>query len=165
MKILSRKEITKIKAKASEKSHRDLLIISMLSDSGIRVSELINLTPNDILFDEKQLFIKGKGNVPRNVDIPSSLLLLLRVCLNNFKIAKKDRIFRLTRQRIFQITKKYGGVNPHIFRHSYAAFLQRSTSNIKYVQKQMGHASMATTQIYLQFMDFKIDKEKLEGMF
>ena len=59
---------------------------------------------------------------------------------------------------------KYSNRNPHAFRHSYAIRLLKETKNIRYVQKQLGHSSLTTTQIYLQFTDFSLEKSKLEDL-
>ncbi len=161
MKILSNKEINTIIEKAIGKSDRTFMIINTLIKTGVRVSELIAITPQDILFEEKQIIIRGKGNKIRNVDAPADLLFAYRLYLKKTSIQINQRIFSITRDAIYKITKKIAGTNPHTFRHSYAVELLRKTRNVRYVQVQLGHSSLSTTQVYLRFMDFSEDKKKL----
>lgn len=168
MRYLSKEEINRALLNAlKSKTHRDrnVALLQVLAKSGIRVSELNSITPKDLLSDESQLIIRGKGNTPRNVDIPIELVMSLENYIQNYRIKKTNRIFPLTRQQIRNITKKLADTNPHAFRHSYAIHLLRRTQSIKYVQNQLGHSSLATTEIYLKFMEFTKDKDKLEGMF
>ncbi len=161
MKILSNKEINAIIGKAIGKSDRTFMVINTLIKTGVRVSELIAITPQDILFDEKQIIIRGKGNKIRNVDVPADLLFAYRLYLKKTSIRINKRIFPVTRDAIYKITKKIAGINPHTFRHSYAVELLRKTRNVRYVQVQLGHSSLSTTQVYLRYMDFSEDKKKL----
>ncbi len=77
------------------------------------------------------------------------------------KIKKNKPIFSLSTRQIRNITQRFADTNPHSFRHSYAIQLLRKTMNVRYVQVQLGHSTLATTQIYLRFMDFNQEKEKL----
>ncbi len=168
MKFLSKDEINRALKKASKsKPHRDrnLVLLQILAKTGIRVSELIAITPKHLLAEESQLIIKGKGNKPRNIDIPLDVVLPLQSYIESLNIKKNARIFPITRQQVRNITYKLADTNPHAFRHSYTIHLLRKTKNIRYVQNQLGHSSLATTEIYLQYMEFEKEKEQLEGMF
>lgn len=144
---------------------RNFLIIKTLSDSGLRVTELIELIPHNINFNEAFFHIKGKGQKIRVVDIPQELCQLLQLYIETNIIKTKDRIFPLTRDSIRKITWKFGGANPHAFRHAYAINLLRKTKNIRYVQKQLGHSSLNTTEIYLQFLEYEQEKKKIDTLY
>lgn len=165
LKYLSKRQINDAIQHAATINDRYYTIIITLAKTGCRVSELVAITPNDLLFEEKQIIIRGKGNKIRNIDITADLLMQLQLFIKNRKIKKKDRIIALTIQRITQITKRFANTNAHSFRHSYAIHLLRATKNIRYVQKQLGHTTLATTQIYLQFMEYSQEKAKLGELY
>jgi len=165
MKFLEPDEINKALQKAASRGERDYLITNILAKSGIRVSELISITPNDILNHGGQLIIRGKGNKIRNVDIPQDLILQMRIYIKNRKIKPNKPIINLTTRRVYDITKDVAGIGPHTFRHSYAIALLKRTKNIRYVQVQLGHSTLSTTQVYLRYMDFDEEKEKLGGLY
>ena len=164
MKILSNNEINNIIDKAASERDRTFMIINTLAKTGVRVSELIAITPQDILFDEKQIIVRGKGDKIRNIDVPNDLLILLRIFLKNKRVRTNKRIFPVTRDAVYKMTKKIAKTNPHTFRHSYAVELLRKTKNIRFVQVQLGHKTLSTTQVYLRHMDFSEDKKKLANL-
>lgn len=165
VKYLSVEQVNRSLTEAAKKGIESYLILNIFAKSGIRISELVSITPNDILADEEQLIIRGKGNKIRNVDIPSDLIMLLESYLKGKKIRKNSRIFKLTTRAIRYRVKKIAGTNPHSFRHTYAINLLRTTGNIRYVQKQLGHKTLATTQIYLQFIEYNKEKQKLGELY
>lgn len=165
MKYLSLEQTHQAIEKAAEQSSRNYILVLTLLKSGIRVTELIDLTPQNINFQAKYLHIKGKGGKIRNVDVPSDLLQQLKLFIKNKKVKNRQRIFKVTRQRVFQITRTIADMNPHAFRHTYAINLLRKTGNIRYVQKQLGHSSISSTQIYLQFIEYEQEKKKLGTLF
>lgn len=165
MKYLSKNEFKKAIQKASKKSNRDYLILNVLFKTGVRVEELTRITPNDVLSDNDQIIIKGKGDKIRNIDVSPELIMQLELYIKNFKIKKRDSIIPLTTRAIGYITHKHSGVNPHAFRHSYAIHLLQGTRNIRYVQLQLGHEGLSSTEVYLQFMDFEEEKKKLGEIF
>lgn len=141
------------------------LFIRVLAFTGVRVSEAINIRPRDLKEPMLQLVVIGKGNEPRNIDITYNLMNSLKVYIKHEKIKDHERIFPFTRRNGFYITDKYCGLNPHAFRHFYAIRLMQHSKNIRYVQKQLGHSSISTTQYYLQFMEFDQEKKQLEEIF
>jgi len=165
IKYLSTERISKLLYKDIFYHQKDYLIINILALTGIRVSELLSITPNDILDDQAQLIIRGKGDKIRNVDITSRLSSMLLRYIKEDHIKNNERLFKITRQRVYQITKEIAGVNPHIFRHSYAIHLLRKTKNIRYVQVQLGHSTIISTQVYLRYMDFEEEKKKLDSLY
>lgn len=160
------KEALKKTARNGRKSnrHRNYLILKTLAETGLRVSELINLKPYNINFEESIFYITGKGSRTRIVDIPSELGHLLEMYVKSNNIKSKSNIFPLTRDGILKITKKYADINVHAFRHTYAINLLRKTKNIRFLQKQLGHTSLKTTEIYLQFLEYEEEKKQLENL-
>jgi len=165
MKYLSNAQIKQAIRNAAEKNQFYYTLILTLAKTGCRVSEVVNIRTQDILQDEKQLVVRGKGNKIRNIDIPDDLVLQLRIYMKQYKIRKGTILFPRTRQNITQITKRFIGANAHAFRHSYAINLLRTTRNIRYVQLQLGHTSLTTTQVYLRYMDYKTEKNKLGELY
>jgi integrase len=167
---LSKKEIDEMLAKASESSQRDYLLLKTLVLSGMRASEVVGsselpgLRLQDINAQEGTIIVAGKGSKYRNVDVPRELCRQLQMYSKANNIKKRDRIFDITRQRAWQISKEIAGVRTHALRHTYAILLLRKTRNIRYLQKQLGHDSLNTTQIYLQFMSFDEEKKMVESL-
>jgi len=145
-------------AKASRKGDRDSLLITLLFQSGLRISEALSLTPRHIGRYEglPVLRIKGKGKKDRLVACPESLANRLRSYAYEHKLGNQDRFFHINRHRGFQIVQKAGEragiskvVNPHLFRHSDAIYRLRQTGNPKALQLHLGHSTVAMTMRYL----------------
>ena len=166
IKYLTKEKIVNLLNKSYlKKNMKDACIVSILIGTGIRVSELLSITPNDLLFDQAQLIIRGKGNKIRNVDITPHLARMINYYMQQLNLKNNERVFKITRQRVYQICKEIAGVNPHMFRHSYAIHLLRKTKNIRYVQIQLGHSTIVSTQVYLRYMDFEEEKKKLDSLY
>ena len=129
------------------------------------VSEISKIKPQDILPDAEQIIVKGKGGKIRNIDVTADLIMHILNYAKTNKIRKNQKLVNLTVRRLQQICNEIAKANAHAFRHSYAIHLLRKTKNIRYVQKQLGHSSLATTQIYLQFMEFEEEKNKLGELY
>ena len=146
---------------------RDRAMLEMLYGSGLRVSELVNLSPDLVDWDEGYLRITGKGNKTRFVPLGGVAAKALRCYLEHArpKLLREDRratvLFlsnrgqALSRDRILQIIKKRAreaglpeNVYPHIMRHSFATHLLENGADLRVIQDMLGHADLATTQIY-----------------
>ena len=138
---------------------RDKLIITLLYSPGLKVSELINLTIDNINFKEQIITIKNK-NTKRSVLIDNDTQYLIKEYLNrkkesyNYLITNKKGN-QLTPRYIQLMIKKYAnkaGINkkitPTILRHSYAVHLLNQDVNIKTIQQLLGHNNLSTTEIY-----------------
>ncbi|MDR1997513.1 MAG: tyrosine recombinase [Candidatus Margulisbacteria bacterium] len=164
-KALSKKETQRLLALDKELLlWRDLAVLELLYSAGLRVSELTSIKLTDI--DLAECFVKvcGKGSKERLVPLGSRALAALRKYLELERNGLPDpepelflsrRGRRLTRQRIWQMVKKTAAltgviknVSPHTFRHSLATHLIENGADIRTVQEILGHASIATTQIY-----------------
>ncbi|MBR0600422.1 tyrosine-type recombinase/integrase [Sinanaerobacter chloroacetimidivorans] len=144
---------------------RDTAILEILFAGGLRVSELCNLTYQDLNLSRLQIKINGKGNKQRiiyleNAEVINALnrYLLLRdgveTDTTNIFISKFGK--KLSTQAVRNLVEKYTKmagitkkITPHTFRHSFASLLLEEGVDIKYIQDFLGHSSIATTQIYL----------------
>ena len=144
--------------KDSRCGQRNELLILVLFETGLRISEALSLTPRLIGQHEggPVLYIKGKGKKPRMVACPENLAHRLKSYAYTKGLGLDDRIFSINRKRAWQIVKQAGeeaGVQkrvwPHLFRHSDAIERLRQTGNPKALQIHLGHSSALMTMRYL----------------
>lgn len=147
--------------------HRNRAIVETLYGSGIRVSELTNLSLSNLFFEEDMIRVSGKGNKQRIVPMGSVtkkyLKLYIKTSRIHLKINPKDQdvVFlnrrgnQLTRQMIFTLIKQLAvkanvqkQVGPHTFRHSFATHLLENGADLRIIQILMGHESITTTEVY-----------------
>jgi len=153
--VLSQEEIAKIiNAAETEKSK---LMIKTLYYTGLRVSELVNLKPENIDFENSQLIVVGKGNKQRRVILNEKLKQELKQWIENhrdykFLFSKEAPLTTRNIQKILsKISFKLGikkQVTPHKLRHSFATHLLEKGLDIRTIQALLGHENLATTQIY-----------------
>ena len=146
---------------------RNRAILEILYGSGIRVSELTNLSLSNLFFEEDMIRVHGKGNKQRLVPMGGISKEFLEEYIaetrKNQKISVKDKdiVFLnrrgngLTRQMIFTLIKDLAikanvkkQVGPHTFRHSFATHLLENGADLRTIQILMGHESITTTEIY-----------------
>lgn len=146
---------------------RDRTMLEVLYATGMRVSELINLTLERVDLNMKYIIAFGKGSKERIVPLGSVAAEFLQQYLGKVrpKLTHADRntniVFlafgghELTRQRFWQIIRAYGrkaninkALTPHILRHSFATHLLDNGADLRSVQELLGHSDISTTQIY-----------------
>lgn len=145
---------------------RDRALLETLYGTGLRVSELAHLTLNDIHFDEGYVRCMGKGSKERVVPIGDRAITALRQYLEDVRPAlSKGRVVAavflnyrgqpLGRKGIWKLIKKHAraagitkNVKPHTLRHSFASHLLANGAPLRVIQEMLGHADIATTQIY-----------------
>lgn len=147
---------------------RDRAILETLYATGMRVSELVNLTESNLHQDLGLIRVIGKGNKERLIPISTLALTwikryeqkvrlpqLLRQGHANDYVFLNSRGGKLTRQAIWQIIKRYcraakinKDVTPHTLRHTFATHLLENGADLRVVQEILGHADISTTQIY-----------------
>lgn len=146
---------------------RDRTMLEVLYATGMRVSELINLTLERVDLKMKYIIAFGKGSKERIVPLGSVAAEFLQQYLEKVrpKLTHEDRntniVFlafgghELTRQRFWQIIRAYGrkaninkALTPHILRHSFATHLLDNGADLRSVQELLGHSDISTTQIY-----------------
>lgn len=146
---------------------RDRTMLEVLYATGMRVSELINLTLERVDLNMKYIIAFGKGSKERIVPLGSVAAEFLQQYLEKVrpKLTHEERntniVFlafgghELTRQRFWQIIRGYGrkaninkALTPHILRHSFATHLLDNGADLRSVQELLGHSDISTTQIY-----------------
>lgn len=144
------------------KKDRDKLLVSLIYDGCLRVSEAISIRPQDIVqsTDGWQIRVTGKGSKYSAVAVSASLVAQLQAYAYREMIPPDTNIFSINRTRVFQIIQKAmedaGIVKPehvgavHVLRHSGALERLRRTGNPKAVQDQLRHASAAMTLRYMK---------------
>ena len=144
---------------------RDRLIVELLYSSGIRASELIDMSEHMINMSEREIRVIGKGNKERITFFSQNAEKWLKHYINlkkrDYKNYDSSVIFvnsrgeklnsRSLRRLITDYAKKADinkEVTPHVFRHSFATTLLNKGIDIRYLQELLGHSSISTTQIY-----------------
>lgn len=156
---------------------RDRAILELLYASGLRVSELVNLTLERIDFDNRVVRVTGKGNKTRLVPVGQKACAAIQAYLEKERpeMVKKrtgsevflsSRGTKLTTVRVWQIVKacaKNAGleinVYPHLLRHSFATHLLSNGADLRIIQEMLGHADISTTQIYTH-----VDQQRLKAV-
>ena len=145
--------------------YRDLCMIKLMLNSGLRASEVLNLTWQDVDLHTGRLTVRqGKGNKDRQVWINEDTLVMLRTWREDspqsphcFPTLKGTRIYDSALRFMVKRRGKKAGitkdVHPHMLRHTYATELYRATKDIRLVQKALGHANLGTTMIYTHIVD------------
>lgn len=163
VRLLSQPDIT------TAEGFRDRTMLEVLYATGMRVSELINLTLERVDLNMKYIIAFGKGSKERIVPLGSVAAEFLQQYLEKVrpKLTHAGRntntniVFlafgghELTRQRFWQIIRAYGrkaninkALTPHILRHSFATHLLDNGADLRSVQELLGHSDISTTQIY-----------------
>lgn len=167
--VLSLEEVERLLAApdpATPTGLRDKALLELLYATGLRVSEVVGLDLDDIDLQSGTLRCVGKGNKERLLPLYQRVLNILRDYLTmarpHFQAREDEQAFflnrrgqRLTRQGLWLIIKQYvdqvgiqGEVTPHTLRHSFATHMLRGGAGLREIQQILGHASIATTQIY-----------------
>lgn len=157
---LSPEEVTALieAVSGNKKAERDALMILVLFQTGLRISEVLSLSPADMkMFEGTTLLsVIGKGNKPRRVFCPEDLAHRLKSYCYDHGVANKNRIFPINRKRAWKIlsdTGKNAGLNkdiwPHLLRHSNAIESLRQHGNPKALQHHLGHSTVSMSMRYL----------------
>jgi len=145
---------------------RNCALLEVLYASGLRAGELVSLRLENMLREEKLLRVIGKGNRERLVPVGEKAVGALDQWLargrptlvkpkTGGELFLSDHGRRLTTARIWQIVQemaKLAGLKkkiwPHLLRHSFATHLLSHGADLRAIQEMLGHASLATTQVY-----------------
>jgi integrase/recombinase XerC len=141
------------------------MLITIFYSTGMRLSELINLKENQVDFSRKQLKILGKGNKERIIPAGVDLLAIIKDYINekrkNFEkaddvllVSSKGKklyskyAYNLVRSILQEEVKTLDKKSPHVLRHTFATHLMNNGANLDAVKELLGHASLASTQVY-----------------
>lgn len=149
-------------------AYRLSALIELLYGSGLRATELVALPRNAVVSDRPFIIIKGKGDKERLIPISNRARHAVSAWLD-FVPEKSRFLFpsrgaHISRIRLFQIIKDLAAhsgldpakVSPHVLRHAFATHLLAGGANLRALQSMLGHADIATTQIYTH-----VDSSKL----
>lgn len=156
---------------------RDKTVIMLMYGSGLRVSELTDLTINDLFLEDSFIKVRGKGGKERLVPIGSKTIKQLDYYYERYRnhIAVKSpknyvilnqRGYKISRVSIFTMIKNlaakasiHKSISPHTLRHSFATVLVEAGADLRAVQQMLGHESITTTEIYTH-----LDKSYLKSV-
>jgi integrase/recombinase XerD len=167
--VLTRGEVEKLLSQprgTDPQSLRDRALLELMYASGLRASEAITLELGDIDTDERVLRTRGKGSKERIVPIGQAALKAMEIYLERgrpklVKNSLEAHIFvnfrggQLTRQGLYKIVRRHAQtagladrMSPHTLRHTFATHLLSGGCDLRSVQEMLGHADVATTQLY-----------------
>lgn len=158
--VLTRKQIRLLLTQVINSKHK--LILMLAYSAGLRVSEVVNLRIRDIDCEEKTVMIRqGKGKKDRISILADKLIIDLKTMTNNksgdlylFESNRGGKLTRETLQKVFHKAFAKSGIKTqatfHSLRHSFATHLLENGTDIRYVQKLLGHSNIRTTQLYTQ---------------
>ncbi len=155
---------------------RDKAILELFYATGMRVSELLNLSLRDIHLKVRYVRCFGKGSkeriIPIGTEAISAIESYLKNVRNNDKYTAEEILFltrqgkKFTRVGLWKLIKKYvrkahitNSISPHTLRHSFATHLLAHGADLRAVQEMLGHVDISTTQIYTQ-----ITRQRLKEM-
>lgn len=157
-----------------EEATRLKAMLELTYAAGLRVTELVSLPINDVYLDHAYVHVKGKGGKERVIPLGKPAITAVSDWIDERKRLRHDRgdvkigkenpyLFpsrdgrkHLSRQRFFQLTKELAitaglspsRLSPHVLRHAFATHLVEHGADLRSVQMMLGHADIATTQIY-----------------
>ncbi|MDD3288862.1 MAG: site-specific tyrosine recombinase XerD [Alphaproteobacteria bacterium] len=182
-KYLSEKEVLDLLSVSGKMVNADgarlNALLELLYASGLRVSELVGLPLGAVLFDRGMVRVLGKGSKERLVPVGDAAIEAIKKWMTYRKDMLGDKrksqfLFPsfssktgyLTRQRFFQLLKQVGitagidptRLSPHVLRHAFATHLIDHGADLRSVQTMLGHADIATTQIYTHVATDRLTK-------
>ena len=132
---------------------RDYLLFGIMWYAGLRISEALSLTLNDIR--DNAIRVRGKGDRVRIIPIKPEVLNNLYPYAIEKKIQYQDKLFAISRSQAHRLLNKYARragisrpIHCHLLRHGFAVNFLRQVHNIVYLQELLGHSSIETTRIY-----------------
>ena len=157
--VLSRNEVARILACLSNRKHR--CMISLIYSAGLRRSELLNLTPKDIISERMLVRIMGKGRKCRYSLLSEKLLKDLREYFKEYRPQKwlfegetpgepysASALVKILKEAASHAGIKHR-VHVHMLRHSFATHLLEQGTDLRTIQELLGHNDIKTTSIYL----------------
>ena len=177
-KYLSEDEVGRLLNTAETEEKRVYTLLEVLYASGLRVSELVGLPVTAVDFGNQTLRVLGKGSKERIVPLNNRAVHAIEKWMtarevrlpvgrvNKWLFPSSAKAGHLTRDGFFKHLKKVAlaagvpaeKVSPHVFRHSFASHLIAHDADLRSVQKMLGHADIATTEIYTHVLADRLKK-------
>lgn len=144
---------------------RDQALLMLMFASGLRASEVVNLTFNQVDFDNRIMKVSGKGNKDRLVPFTTSAKEAMLNYINGLRkdLLKEDTKYIFLNSQGNKMTVRgleyildeieaktglYGKIHPHMLRHSFATKMLNRGADLRTIQELLGHSSIETTSIY-----------------
>ena len=168
-KVLTRREVDKLLAQpigTEPAALRDRAMLELMYACGLRASEAVDLDVGDLDFEDAILRARGKGSKERLVPVGGAAVRAVTAYLQRGRpalvgLGHEPRLFvnhrgqGLTRQGLYKIVQRHAvtaglgeKMSPHTLRHSFATHLLAGGCDLRAVQEMLGHADIATTQLY-----------------
>lgn len=156
---------------------RDQLMLEMLYGTGIRLSELIGIQPEDVSLPARTVRVTGKGNKQRVVPLNPTLVVVLEkyqarrahefgpvpgplLLTDKGEPLYEKLVYRTVKYYLSQITTSTAQQHPHALRHAFATHLLGKGADLNAIKELLGHASLAATQVYTH-----LSVERLKSVF
>jgi integrase/recombinase XerD len=169
--VLSKDEVARIIKVTRNLKHRTIIMLAY--SAGLRMGEILSLTPSDIDSQRMQILVRqAKGHKDRNVILSHQVLLQLRVYWKEFR----PRVYLFegypgskpysarSVQNSFKRSVKLAGITRqvsfHTLRHSFATHLVEDGTDVVIIQRLLGHSCLRTTSVYLHLQNYDINKVK-----
>jgi len=181
-------EAARLSGRNRNERTRNICLMELLYATGMRVSELVSMPVSASRGDPRMLLIKGKGGKERMVPLSSparaALVAWLEIrdaneeesqrngkAASSFLFPSRGKLGHLTRHRFYAMIKEFAvtsGVNPdkvtpHTLRHAFATHLLANGADLRSIQTLLGHADVATTEIYTHVLDERLKSLVLES--
>src|SRR5512143_351230 len=179
--LLSHEEVERLLGTPDPRTpagRRDRAMLELLYATGLRVSELVSLSVNDLHLETRMVLARGKGSKERLVPLGGPAAEALRLYLAGTReqllrgrrsrdLFVTPRGGRMTRQGFWKLLGRHAraagiarAVSPHQLRHSFATHLLAGGADLRAVQAMLGHADVATTQIYTH-----VEREQVKRLY
>jgi integrase/recombinase XerD len=168
-KYLSEAEVEALLTAAHDRSPRDAALMELLYAAGLRVSELVSLPYSAVARDQPGLIVRGKGSKERMVPLgePARQAVAAWRAVRppgKWLFPGDGESGHLTRWGFARMLEELAlaagidrqRVSPHVLRHSFASHLLAHGADLRSVQQMLGHADIATTQIYTHVLDGRL---------
>lgn len=168
--VLSPEEVVRLIGSITNPKHRTM--IALIYSAGLRLSELLNLTPSDIDSKRNMILVRsGKGRKDRMTLLSETALAMLRDYYRAYQPKKwlfegsdGGKYHARSVQNVFHKAKERAGIakpaTVHTLRHSFATHLLEQGTDLRYIQTLLGHSSSKTTEIYTHVSNQAIGKIK-----
>lgn len=159
--------------------YRNKAMLELIYGTGLRVSELVDITVNNLDFTNCIIRLVGKGNKERIIPLGEYSMYYLNLYIEQRGLLLKrencEELFlnnhgkKMTRQGFFKVLKNIlrekglnEDVSPHTLRHSFATHLLNSGADLRSIQEMLGHANISTTRIYTHKSDEKVTNDYIK---